>query len=1195
MAFKYKEKKGFSKAKYVFYLLCLMTILLLCSCSISPEIENKADLNPATTKIKTPKKVVVINHNSVSDPSIEISWDPVDKATFYEVEYQSATDYQSGKDMKSFLTNVNSFSIKSDSFTNPADMRFVFRVKAGMENSIGKIYSDPTDLKEGAIINSLNVSPVIDDNKLRLYSDYPKNRSVLTDELIIKPTIKYYDGDFTAENAILDESKILNVDSSNYITLASAENKIITAVLLVGQNEVLRKKVEAPNLPDYIPPALEELTASTNEEGAITLNWKAKEINAGLPEDTTLKFEIWRKESTEKKYIPLKDGDNNLLIDSKDTNYLQEDGSFKYVDNSISLNKDYDYTVVSYYYSTVNKNEVIYAERNEGRKELTNVYAFYTVPKSFTVEKKSGFDSVKEKGEASYSVNLKWENYHDLPENASIKITRSLAIDGNQAEDNPTVNKVVYDNSSENYDPKKTTIEDTLTLSEQENRKEVTYTYYIQYVLADTPLGESTMVKYSDNSNGLLKTLPSVKQVNFIVKDSFTATSGADAYSNKVQLSWIINKEEIKAAGLNLDKVKIKVLRSDGSGFNEIGSNEINKASFDDINVEKGKEYSYIIQPYYEDQSSPYFGNQAASNSVVGSSLPEVKDITASINKSNNSIELTWSTVENASSYDVYYKKHDTTDAFTKYEKVGDEGVSITDSTAKMTISNNLEKGVKYDIAIAVVDKYEPSTATSISSQVTVGSILGVITPTVTGGETAKAKEIAISWEPVENAKFYTVKILSDETENAVEVKSERVNETEYTFSTSDLQADVTFDYPLSRPYYVQVIPSVGSVTPLDESPKVAGNWIMPPKNITATKASYRDLITVSWDAVDGATGYTIYRKTHGTDDDWEYLDNVSSSTLSYDNYVNTSDSPYDYSVSSSVNGEVGIEQNFFINNSNYGYILYPPKNLTSGDMGNGFFKFSWKKVEGATHYIIKFNDENIGEISTVDIEKAPESLQEITNKSIELTKNGIINFYLARPEVKHSVDIPFTVAAKNENAEISTKNTTTPVGTTVRYSNITDSEIVNLVAYNLNDIFSQINNSFDKEWWPASRKQMSDSSLDASTCWGTSGFVIYNPKNNGYINLNNYQINYNFISGNITCMVSQDQGSGYLGDDPLERINTTNDLLIQLPGKYDDIHVSFSNYYIDNKSGGTIKILYGTKDISPKDNKLPIGLLQEV
>ena len=1146
------------------YIYCLALVLLvLYSCTITPDLEDQIELSPIRNAINTPKNVAVANNHSKTNPSMTVTWDPVEGATYYIVEYESATDYLSGKDMRSFIVSgKNQFTLENV-FSNPSDMRYVFQVKAGMNSSNGqKIISVASDLKEGAIVNDFTTSTVLSKNVLKIYSSIPKIKSVVSGN-IVKYDIKYYDGDFSSEGTELSGASF---EDGNEIPLQSAEEKIITAVLFVDGEEVLRKKIDVKNDPDYIPPALVSLSASKNELNQITLSWEAKEINKGLPESTTLKFKILKKKA-DSNYEVVKDKDgNDLLLDGN-----------TYTDTSISPNTDYTYMVVSYYCMTIDEKEVMYEESIDNRKTDTG-WAIYSKPKTFTAKGDSGFDS-KQEGDAKYTISLKWEPYHPVSGNISYTITRNEY-------NSSSTGTVVYTGPDTNYI-------DNVALSAEENKKKHQYIYIMQIVVDEKAFDETTLATDESGKDAIIETIPTVTQFDFI--NDVKVTSGENAHADKVAISWSWNDEGFSANNLDKSKASLKISRrEDGmTTFEELATVSGSVSSYDDTSAKKGISYSYVIQPVYNDESSNYNGQQPSLSPVVGNTLSEAKNITATKNSFDKTISISWDPVEYAKGYIVYYKEQGQYDS--QYKKVVvNEGTSIALAQDK----NNLTPSLVYDITVAVVDSYSGEAK---SSEIVQGSIFGSIVPTVTGGKNALADTIKVSWEPVENAKKYIVEVYSDESSGNSIIYQE-CNDTTFTFSSDDVMAtyqEGSYEYPLSRPYYVTVVPVVGSKKPEGEATRVQGNWIMPPKNITATKASYRDLITISWDKVDNVTEYTIYRRQHGSNDEWEYLNRVSDAITSYDDYTSNSETFFDYSVSSSINGENGVIQEYFKNNDNCGYILAPPKNLTAVDIGNGFFKFSWKEVEGATHYLLKLDGVDVGTITANEIEQAPEELSQLSDHSLEFEKNGTINLYLKRPEVKYKVALSFTVSAKNENAEIQSKNTTSPVGTTVMYSSLTDDDIRSIVAYNLNNIFRSVNSAFGDDWWPSSQKEISDGSLEASSCWGSSGSGsfwegIWNPENNGYIKLTNYNINGNYFAGEISCMVNKNQAGGYSGKDPLERI-TAQEILIQLPGKYDDIKVSFTDYYVDNSSGGTIKIMYGDKDISPSDNKLKIKLLEEV
>ena len=79
------------------------------SCYISPEIEEKIELEPQPKYLGCPEDFKV--YSDYENHEIALSWSGVEGATHYEVEYESAVDYLSGKEMKKYITLTPSFSL----------------------------------------------------------------------------------------------------------------------------------------------------------------------------------------------------------------------------------------------------------------------------------------------------------------------------------------------------------------------------------------------------------------------------------------------------------------------------------------------------------------------------------------------------------------------------------------------------------------------------------------------------------------------------------------------------------------------------------------------------------------------------------------------------------------------------------------------------------------------------------------------------------------------------------------------------------------------------------------------------------------------------------------------------------------------------------------------------------------------------
>lgn len=1147
--------------KYI-YAVLLALIFIFVSCTITPEESEEPELNIAVTKISSPVISDVITTHSESNPSISVLWEPVDKATFYVFEYESANEYLSGKTTFSeYVTNSNSFTFPSSAFPDSSDTRFVFRVRAAYKPSSTRsiIYSGYSDTEEAAVVNTFTITPIIQDNVLTLYSSFPKIKSVLAGGNIVQPEVKYYDVTDGNETAL----------ESNTLTLSSAETRIIKGVLIVDGEEVTTREITVKTATDYYPQRLTSLEASTNKE-SIILNWSANAVNKGLEEyDTKMRFYIERRERESSTYSTLVDKDGNTI-------YVEgsiDGGSFSYSDTSAEEGKDYIYRVITQYVLKTDDNEIEYEEKKDKSLESNAAYIADKTVKSFIIAPLSGFDGDPvTKGDADYSVSLDWSSYHELREGYVYEVTRwdfdlITFVDGAPTDSTPEEKKY-----SVVYSGRDTSAVDNFTLSQEENKSSHSYTYFIQIKKADGSSDNPfTQAKKKDEDGslveGIIKTNPSVKEINFI--KSF---SGESHLSERINLTWEYNEDAIKSAGLDTACVNVHILKKAASEslYSDIATAD--GTSYPDTRVESGVTYSYILVPYYSDESSPYYGKQRADsdNQVYASILSDVENVSATINKSSSEILVTWDKTDNAAGYIVYSRVKGTTD----WSKAG------TTTETKMTLSESFTPGVRYEITVSPVDKNGESRKTE--TNIVEGEILGPVSNLKATGESdIQSDSIILSWDVTENATSYVITVY-DSKESTDSIYSETVlaaRGTTYTFSASSEAVkaySTTRPYALSKEYYFTVSPMVNSVKADESSVRTKGYWVMPPKNITATKASYRDLITISWDKVEGADKYVIYYRKHGSSDDWKYLNNVSSSATSI-NYLNSTEK-CDFTVSTMIDNVEGITQTYFEQDSNYGYPLIAPEMVTCADNGNGFFKLSFKEVTGATSYKIIFEDSS-WELNVSDISTTP--LTSVSAYKADIDANGLISYYFPRPAVSNKVSFTASVASTNKNAAISSKNTTSYNSATVTYRSLSNDELIRLAFNNLHEIFLAADKKFESDWWRPSQKTATLSNgFTAATCGDETyhpSKLTYTIDNYGYMDLQNYSQYGNIITTHvsssetrITCCAKENITWGYANsDNKLYRISGT--IEIQLPYTHGDVTIKFTDFNVYTNTGTAV------------------------
>ena len=1139
------------------------------ACSVTPETTVEKALSPAVTSIASPVISSITSVNDETNPSITVTWDPVENASFYVFEYESAVDYLSSEsEFKSYITSANTFTIPSSAFTNSSDMRFIFKVKAAYKPSSSRsiIYSSDSEIKEAVVLNTFSISPIVQDNILTIYSTFPKIKSVLTGENIIQPVIKYYS---VGENNTSTELE------SNTLPLASAEKKTIRADLIVDENVVATREVSVTNSADYYPPQLKSLKSTTNEKGKITLTWESSPVNAGLDNySVIMRFYIERKETTGEKWATLmSDEDQIIYIDG-----ASDGGEFSYSDTTAEEGKNYLYRVITQYVLTDKDTSMSFDEKKEKTLVSDVSYIQDTKVKSFVIKEGTGFDGEPATGAATYQIRMNWETYHALPDGMVFVVSRSDfnfndSIDASEKEQE-------YE---EVYRGRDMGVINYFTLTAEENKSVHNYIYYVQIApensSSDNPRVQAK--KEDENGNlvdGIIKTNPSIKEVSFI-----STLSATNALCDNVGLAWTYNESAIEEEGLDVSKVSVHILKktSTDTSYTDITKDAaISGTSYTDRAVESGNTYYYILMPYYDDESSPYNGVQSAETGkmAAGTILDTVKEVSATINTSNTSIDVSWRAVDNACGYIVYYreKEEDTTE-WTK-------GAETNADTTSCTLSSPLKAGTRYEITVSALDSEKNAKPSdSITAE---GEILGPVRNLkATGDENIQKESIIVTWDEVENASFYEIKIYdgSESDESIYSVKIKATEDTSYTLSaTSEIIEAYSNanDYALSRKYYFTVTPFVGSKTPSAEAEKVEGYWVMPPRNITATKAQYRDLVILSWEKVPSAKGYRIYRRENNSNDDWAFVAYSTETTASFGFDGTEKNAVYEYSVSTVIGTEESLLQQQFEDDSTYpgykknvGSPLVNPTDVYGTICSSSIIKVSFTVPEFVKSFKITPNGCDTQIFSLASSSSKNEG--EVGYYSYE---DGIFTCYVSKPIIELNPELQISIKSYNPDAPLSTNNTSFGCSLNIVPTKdaVNSNEIVNLANNVLKSAISEVNTVFNGDWWISYDTQpysSQDKTIYAEGC-GTE--TLGGMKTVAFIRLTEYygkgaQIS---LSGEIGVYpdIWYNNLAGYLGVDPPQYITTSpsgkKTITVALPYTLGTATITYNDVYLDGSKG---------------------------
>ena len=1127
-------------------------LIALISCTLTPEDKLIQDLAPKLTEIDTPSNIHVTNDSQ--NHVISVTWDPVENATYYIVEYQETSVYQ-GSDTDVFrqvIINTNSFDLVVPK-EQDRDKRYVFRIRAVCleKNTAGQVFneleSDWTELYEGVIADYLTVTYVKQDNVVTVFESV-SNVTSLDNKNLVDIEVRYFEHPYSDQDSFDDTWKEIDVDG---IKLESNQSYSLTAVLFVNDAPVVMTGLEIRGDIDYTQPSVTELTAGNNDKTSISLSWKAVQAAAGVEAD--VKYAIQRKASNEESwsYITVSAEDDSPLL-LEDT---------EYVDENVVSNVSYAYRVLTTY--VLQSDGSVLIQNSSAASSIEGCHLIDTRPERFTAQ----IISEEEQGdEFVLKVKLSVDPLHDDIFNCK---NFSYIITRHESGSDKTVTSAHITTSE---------YEDTIKLSSEEHRLPHTYYYTIKYFYGEDLISTETITALNHNNDEpffyeVEGTLPTFDFIN-----SFSLASDVPL-AGKIPLKWTVLVPE----GFNQDNLRITLTRRDtGSVEVETLLDNVSYSdslqSYSDEEAKIGSVYEYQLIVTYVDESSEYDGVFERSEYIEASVLSYPSNLTATVNESSENIELSWTPVEHASGYVINYKVKSSEQPLTKTFEGGDT------STATLT-TDDVTAGLVYEISIQSKDKEGTTTEASPSVE---GSILGPVPLTVENG----VDEIKISWEPGENINLYSIRI-KNESGKVFDPIPLSGSTTEYILNAGNLPESILAgsDYPLSEKYYFAVIPNDINIDE-DSIGYAEGYWIRPPKEINATKSAYRDNIRISWEKVDDEYTYILYKRAHGTDEPWEFVEYVFPSDTSEEvaYYYVTTDEEYDFTVASVSNGKEGLVQNVFKNDVNYGYPLMKPKLFGATDLGTGQFRIYFERVKGATEYIV--NLDVIGEIIVKESESG-----EITATSsnysnyeirVETDESGMIHLYL--PEIPleelRRVTWNVSVAARNTGIEDSSRNTTEATIITKNYNpeGMDQKDYATLAISVLQIIFKEIDSQFNGNWWEnatsGTRPSCSFNGLNAYGCYATklvSGKAT--PANPGLIEFNGTIENdiqfYNL--GLFNVWAKDEEGAGWLGKDPLERVSGVVNITFPL-GIYKNIQLNFTEYFVD-RSSGTVTISYLNKE----------------
>lgn len=265
--------------------------------------------------------------------------------------------------------------------------------------------------------------------------------------------------------------------------------------------------------------------------------------------------------------------------------------------------------------------------------------------------------------------------------------------------------------------------------------------------------------------------------------------------------------------------------------------------------LQPGTEYDFRLVAKGENDSEPDFIDSEYSATLTQKTQKQLDAPTqltvARALDTNNvaSVTVSWGVVANASSYEVEYRQH----VDEGQENAWSQPVSTNETSYTIT---NLTPATQYDFRIVAKGEVEdPDYVASEAAETTDATRAKLATPTnVTTDHTMNS--ISLAWSAVDNAVKYAITygVTDSGTTTTIEVDSPQ-------FSIGGKASGVSYTFVIKAvgdgDYYVDSEPTAAIVA--QTQAKLVAD--APTLDVRTTTS-----ITVKWNAVDHATGYTLYK-----------------------------------------------------------------------------------------------------------------------------------------------------------------------------------------------------------------------------------------------------------------------------------------------------------------------------------------------
>lgn len=383
---------------------------------------------------------------------------------------------------------------------------------------------------------------------------------------------------------------------------------------------------------------------------------------------------------------------------------------------------------------------------------------------------------------------------------------------------------------------------------------------------------------------------------------------------NKITITW---DKVSGAAGY-----KVFVKNGKNSVFNQVA--ELDENSYVYTEPTPGASYYFAVRPYFEKDSKRYVGKMSAT--VYNNEfLLAPTELTAKLD-TGNVIRLSWKKVYGADEYEVY-----------RSTSANGTFVKVFTGTGTTFNTENVVPGTTYYFKVKAINKSNSAGNSPFSATASVTtSNLEKPKLTITNTDTG----FKVTWDKIKGADKY--KVYRATSENGPYTFALEVTGTSY--NTNNVENGKT--------YYIKVEAVCTANTKANAMSDAAKTtWGTAPeqpdpidKPVPKAGNSITGKPQLTWEKVDGATKYEIYRSGYK---DGTYTKMFTTTATSYTNTSANAGYIYYYKVKAVGNGTSATSDPIGVR------CLSVKPEVTAGNSSTGKPQLTWEKVPGATKYEI--------------------------------------------------------------------------------------------------------------------------------------------------------------------------------------------------------------------------------------------------